>query len=144
MHDILDDFCNPVCCKCDKGNQTNDFSLGAAALSCACLIPRVVFCINGYQSDTEPCAESGCDESSDEGDNEDMAVIFGDIDYDFQHENREGNSGDPGNEADDVEDGEDDVDNSCRVISSRKVDDGGTDTEDDLQNSGDPNCSAEC
>lgn len=70
-----------------------------------------------------------------------MAVVLRNIDHGLQHENRERYAWDPGYEADDIKDGEYEENDSSAVVTSSEVDDGSSNSENNLKDAGDPDYS---
>lgn len=77
MDDILDDFRDPVTSEGDEDEKTNDLCLAASSTACrAGCAARVVLRIDCNHGNGEPSRESGCDDSSEKGDDEHMPVVL--------------------------------------------------------------------
>jgi len=95
MNNVLDDLRDPVCRESDENNQPNDFGGRTSTRSRACWGGRIVFGIDCDEGYGKPSAKGSSHKAADHRDNEDMAKVFGDVDYDLEHENREGDAWDP-------------------------------------------------
>ena len=138
MDDVLEDLGDPVPGEGDEDDEPDDLGHRAAAVDAAGGVAGIVPGVHGDEGDGEPGAEGGGDDAAYEGDDEDVAVVLGHVDDGLQHQHREGNAWDPRDEADDVEDGEDQKDDSGGIFLGPEIEAGGRDTEDDLQDTGDP------
>ena len=140
MDDILDDLGDPVCSKGNEDDKSNNFAFTASSsIDTASFASRLIFSVNSHECDGEPSPKSSCCKSSDQRDNEDMVVFLGHIDNCLEYKDRERNSGDPANKANDVEYPKDQIDDRSAVVTSNKVNNSGSDTEDNLKDCRDPN-----
>lgn len=138
MDNVLEDLGDPVPGEGDEDDEPDDLGHRAATVDAAGGVAGIVPGVHGDEGDGEPGAEGGGDDAAYEGDDEDVAVVLGDVDDGLQHQHREGDAWDPRDEADDVEYGEDQKDDSGGIFLGPEVEAGGRDTEDDLQDTGDP------
>ncbi|KFY62481.1 hypothetical protein V496_04569 [Pseudogymnoascus sp. VKM F-4515 (FW-2607)] len=138
VDDVLEDLGDPVTRKGDEDDEPDDLGPRAVAVDAARLVAGSVLGVHGDEGDGEPGAECGGDDAADEGDDEDVTVVLGDVDDGLEHQHREGDAWDPRDEADDVEDGEDQEDDAGGVFFGPEVEARRRDAEDDLQDTGDP------
>ena len=107
MNDIFYHLRNPVRGESDEYQQTDDFGRRTGAGCCAGGAGGVVFGVDCNECYGEPGAKGCGNEATDHGDDEDVAIVFRNINYDLQHEDREGDTWYPCYEADDIKDRED-------------------------------------
>lgn len=82
VQNIFDELADPVHGKSDEDNESNHFSLGAAAAveSTGRIVRRGrVLCVNSNESDGEPCSKAERYSSTNCGSDEDMAMLPGNM-----------------------------------------------------------------
>lgn len=98
MDDILDKLSNPITCKGDEHDQSDDLCAGTAAVGTSWIRPMIVglvLDVDRYQGDGKPGSKGQGGESSKGANREDVTVSFGDIHSGLQHEDGEGYPWDP-------------------------------------------------
>ena len=141
---VLDPFRDPVGGKGHKHDEADDFG-GRASSAATGRASRVgaaaaglVFDVDGYQCNGEPCAECYRHNAPDCAYEKDMAEAFGDVHGLLEHHDAEWYPWYPTDEADDAEDAEKSKDHGGRVIVAVEIVDACADAEGDVQDSGDP------
>lgn len=138
MDNVLEDFGDPVPGEGDEDDQSNNPGFGTSTCFLARCVAGLVLGVDGHECHCPPCTKGSCYCTTDNGSEEDMSVVLGNINNSLQHHNRKRNPRNPAYEADNVEDGEHQEHNSGSVLLSPEVKDRGPDTEDDLEDSSDP------
>jgi hypothetical protein len=133
MDHVLDNFRDPIGCKSDENQKSNDLSLATAATTGSTTwIPWIVFRVYRNECHGEPCGIGSGNQPANQGDYENMSIVLRDVDHGLEHQNRKGYPWDPAYEAYDIEDREDDEDNGCGIPMSQEVYDRSADAKDDL------------
>ena len=128
--------------KCHEDHQPDHLTTRAASSSLMTgwvATVGMIFDVDGRQRDRPPGAKSKRDDTTDQRRGEDPAMMLGHIHDGLQHQHTKGDARDPADETNDVEDRKDQEHDGGRVIMTHEIDNGGADTEDDLQDTGDPN-----
>ncbi|KFY36336.1 hypothetical protein V494_05100 [Pseudogymnoascus sp. VKM F-4513 (FW-928)] len=86
VDDVLEDLGDPVPRKGDEDDEPDDLGGRAAAVGLARRVAGVPARVHGDQGYGEPGAEGGGDDAADEGDDEDVAVVLGNIDDGLEHQ----------------------------------------------------------
>lgn len=138
---VLQPFGNPVHCKGDEDHQTDNLGLAAAAPISATVgvVGRwLPLGVNSDHGDSEPSTEGSSEETTNQADEVDVAILLADSNAGLEHQGGEWNSRDPGVEGEGEESTKDEENNTGRVVLLVQVEDGGTNGENDVENSSHP------
>lgn len=138
---VFEPLADPVHSKRDKHHKTNHLGLATvlAVLTALWIIRRrFPFDVNSDERDGEPSSKGRADQTTNQANNEDMTVLFADVNAGPKHEGGEGDSRDPRVKRKRHECAKDEEDDAGRVVLLVEVKDGGTDGEDNVEDTRDP------
>ena len=118
MDDILQDLGDPVACKGDESDQTDDLCPTATtgALTASGIASRLVLGVDGDQSHAEPSSKDCRNQASEKGDNVHVSEVSRDVNGGLQHHHAEWDSRDPADETDDREHAKQEKDDATTVV----------------------------
>lgn len=133
MYCVFEPFREPISDKGDVSNKAPNFGVAASSGRTHLTVTRWrVLDVDGGECDGKPSCVDGPDESPEETDHIDMAVVVGDTDRSSQHEGAKGYAADPGDECDDHDHDEDQKNDTAGVVLSVQHVDGSSQAPEDI------------
>lgn len=140
VDNVLDELGDPVHGEGDEGDETNDSTLAATTVCAVGVIgTRLPTEVNSNKSYGEPGTEDGGDDTSNQADHVHVAEALADVNGGGEHQGGERDSRDPRVKAESQEQAEHHEDDTGNILLLVQVEDGGADSENDVENAGNPN-----
>lgn len=136
---VLQPLRNPVHCKGDEDHQTDNLALAAPTSGAVGVVGRrFPLGVNSDHGDSEPSTEGSSEETTNQADEVDVAILLANSNAGLEHQGGERNSRNPCVECEGEESTKDEENNAGRVVLLVQIEDGGTNGENDVENSGHP------